>query len=41
MYRSNETARKALPLVIAGLQKRGFRLVTVSELLAPGQPVGR
>jgi peptidoglycan/xylan/chitin deacetylase (PgdA/CDA1 family) len=41
MYRSNETARKALPLVIAGLQKRGFRLVTVSELLASGQPVGR
>jgi peptidoglycan/xylan/chitin deacetylase (PgdA/CDA1 family) len=41
MYRSNETARQALPFVIEGLKERGFRLVTVSELLASGQPVGR
>lgn len=41
MYRSNGTARDALPLVIKGLQARGFRLVTVSELLASGRPVGR
>jgi peptidoglycan/xylan/chitin deacetylase (PgdA/CDA1 family) len=34
MYRSNRTAREALPLVIDGLKARGFRLVTVSQLLA-------
>lgn len=29
----------ALPAVIAGLQQKGFRLVTVSELLAMGEPL--
>lgn len=36
MYRANRTAREALPLVIRGLQARGFKIVTVSELLAAG-----
>lgn len=36
MYRANGTARAALPLVIQGLGKRGFRIVSVSELLADG-----
>lgn len=36
MYRANGTAREALPLVIRGLQARGFRIVTVSELLKAG-----
>lgn len=34
MYRPNGTARDALPLVIRGLQRRGFRIVPVGELLA-------
>jgi len=34
MYRSNRVAREALPLVIDGLRRRGFRIVTVGELLA-------
>ncbi|OYW45600.1 MAG: polysaccharide deacetylase [Sphingomonadales bacterium 32-68-7] len=33
MYRANETARAALPLVLEGLRQRGYRAVTVSELL--------
>ena len=33
MYRGNRVAREALPLVVQGLRARGFRLVTVSELL--------
>ena len=33
MYRANETERRALPLILDGLAKRGFRMVTVSELL--------
>jgi peptidoglycan/xylan/chitin deacetylase (PgdA/CDA1 family) len=33
MYRSNRTAREALPLIVEGLARRGFRMVTVSELL--------
>ncbi len=33
MYGANRRARDALPLVIAGLQRRGFRLVTVGDLL--------
>lgn len=36
MYRANGTAREALPMVIRGLQARGFRIVTVGELLAEG-----
>lgn len=38
MYRANGTAREALPLVIRGLQARGFRIVSVGELLAAGPP---
>jgi len=34
MYQSRETSRKALPAIIDGLKSRGFRFVTVSELLA-------
>lgn len=34
MYRGNASARAALPLVLAGLKARGYRVVTVSELLA-------
>ncbi|HEY7800854.1 MAG TPA: polysaccharide deacetylase family protein [Hyphomonadaceae bacterium] len=34
MYKARETSRQALPEVIDGLQARGFRFVTVSELLA-------
>lgn len=33
MYRPNETARRALPLVIEGLQARGLRIVPVGELV--------
>jgi peptidoglycan/xylan/chitin deacetylase (PgdA/CDA1 family) len=33
MYRANQVAREALPLVVHGLQARGLRLVTVGELL--------
>lgn len=40
MYRSNRTAREALPLVIQGLQARGFRIVPVGELLAAGRRGG-
>ena len=36
MYRSNRTAREALPLIIDGLRRRGFRMVTVGALLAAG-----
>lgn len=38
MYGANGTAREALPLVIRGLQARGFRIVSVGELLAAGSP---
>lgn len=34
MYPARDTSRKALPLVIDGLRAKGFRFVTVSELLA-------
>lgn len=34
MYKGNEGARRALPLVLAGLKARGFQVVTVGELLA-------
>lgn len=33
MFRSRETERAALPLILDGLTRRGFRMVTVSELL--------
>lgn len=34
MYSSNATERAALPLIAEGLTRRGYRMVTVSELLA-------
>lgn len=34
MYRGNEVARAALPMVLDGLRRKGLRVVTVSELLA-------
>lgn len=34
MYRAEATERAALPLILDGLAKRGYRMVTVSELLA-------
>jgi peptidoglycan-N-acetylglucosamine deacetylase len=34
MYRHNQTAKKALPLVLDGLKARGYRIVPVGELLA-------
>lgn len=33
MYRTNAVERSALPLVLDGLARRGFRIVTVGELL--------
>mgnify|MGYP006193638525 CR=1 FL=1 len=33
MYRTNQVARDALPFVLDGLQKRGYEVVTISELL--------
>ena len=34
MYGGNRTARDALPLVLEGLAQRGYRVVTVGELLS-------
>lgn len=34
MYPANSTERAALPLILDGLTRRGFRMVTVSELLS-------
>jgi peptidoglycan-N-acetylglucosamine deacetylase len=34
MYAGNATERAALPLILAELSRRGYRMVTVSELLA-------
>lgn len=34
MYRHNQTARDALPLVLDGLKAKGYRVVPVGELLA-------
>lgn len=33
MYKTRETSRQALPLIIEGLQQQGYRFVTVNELL--------
>lgn len=33
MYRTNQVARDALPIVLDGLQAQGYEVVTVSELL--------
>ena len=40
MYSANGTARDALPLVIRGLQQRGFRIVSVGELLSQAERDG-
>lgn len=37
MYRSGQVARDALPLILEGLKARGYRAVTVGELLASAQ----
>jgi peptidoglycan/xylan/chitin deacetylase (PgdA/CDA1 family) len=37
MYRSREESREALPGIIRGLSERGYRFVTVSELLSAGE----
>jgi peptidoglycan/xylan/chitin deacetylase (PgdA/CDA1 family) len=34
MYRGNQTARDALPLILDGLQAKGLRAVSVGELIA-------
>jgi len=34
MYPPNGAARAALPMILGGLKARGFRVVTVGELLA-------
>lgn len=34
MYRTNETGRQALPLILEGLKSKGLAVVTVGELLA-------
>ncbi|MET0247845.1 MAG: polysaccharide deacetylase, partial [Sphingomonas sp.] len=38
MYRRRDTARRALPLILTGLKDRGYRAVTMSELLRLEQP---
>ena len=38
MYRSRGIARGALPLILAGLRERGYRAVSVGELLHHGAP---
>lgn len=40
MYESRETSRKALPMIIDGLHKRGYKFVTVSELIKEDDLVG-
>jgi len=34
MYSSGEESRRALPMIVGGLRSRGYRFVTVQELLA-------
>ena len=36
MYQSRQASREALPVIIEGLKQKGYRFVTVSELLASG-----
>jgi peptidoglycan/xylan/chitin deacetylase (PgdA/CDA1 family) len=33
MYQSRQSSREALPLIIEGLQAKGYRFVTVNELI--------
>jgi len=37
MYKNREATRRALPDVIDGLRERGYRFVTVAELIAMGE----
>lgn len=37
MYRGRAASRRAVPAIVAGLRARGYRFVTVSELMAMGQ----
>lgn len=41
MYSANQTERDALPLILEGLTARGYRMVTVSELIAAGREARR
>ena len=36
MYRANETARRALPLILDGLEAKGLKAVSMGELLRQG-----
>lgn len=38
MYASREASRAALPSIIEGLQAKGYRLVTMAEMLQDSQP---
>jgi peptidoglycan/xylan/chitin deacetylase (PgdA/CDA1 family) len=38
MYQSWQSSREALPLIIEGLQAKGYRFVTVNELLHSRNP---
>jgi peptidoglycan/xylan/chitin deacetylase (PgdA/CDA1 family) len=38
MYRSNGAAREALPLILEGLEAKGLRAVSASQLMASAQP---
>jgi peptidoglycan/xylan/chitin deacetylase (PgdA/CDA1 family) len=40
MYPSRATSRAAVPGIIDGLRARGYRFVTVSELVALGHDAG-
>lgn len=40
MFGSRATERTALPLILEGLKQRGYRMVTVSELIAAGRKGG-
>lgn len=37
MYPANRTAREALPAILDGLQAKGYRVVSVQELLSAGE----
>jgi len=41
MYRTGQVQRDALPLILEGLRARGYRAVTVGELLARGKANGQ
>ena len=41
MYPANQTARDALPAILAGLQARGYRVVSAQELIRAGSATAR